>query len=92
LSINGKDRQSGSHYLLLAGAAVVTNTTNRYTVYPGGTASANVWAVDVVPEPWQLVDANPVTYSVGAVMVVSIAATRRWVRREPFTRGSDVCR
>lgn len=75
ISINGKDRQSGSYYLLLAGAAVTTNTTNRYTVYPTGIAAvANVTAVDVLPELWQIVvthnNANATSYSVGYCMVV----------------------
>lgn len=70
VTINGKDKQSGTYYLLLSGAAVVTNTTNRYTVYPGLTAAANVTASDVLPELWQIVvthnNANATTYTVGA--------------------------
>lgn len=74
LTINGKDRASGKYYLLLSGAAVSTNVTNRYTIYPTGTAAANVWALDVLPELWQIVvtagNANPATYTVGACMLV----------------------
>lgn len=74
LSINGKDRASGKNYLLLAGAAVITNVTNRYTVYPTGTAAANVWALDVLPELWNLTfthnNANAATYTVGACTLV----------------------
>ena len=69
LTIQGKDPGSGTYYTLLAGAAVVTNTTNRYTVYPGLTAAANVTASDVLPNAWRIVitanNANAATYSVG---------------------------
>lgn len=75
LTIQGKDVQSGSYYTLLAGAAVITNTTNIYTVYPSGIAAvANVTAVDVLPEYWRFLitanNANAATYSVGFAMVV----------------------
>jgi hypothetical protein len=74
LSINGYDRASNTSYLLLAGAAVVTNTTNRYTVYPTGTAAANVFAIDILPELWNFVvtanNTNAATYSVGASTLV----------------------
>jgi hypothetical protein len=73
LSINGKDKQSPNYYLLLAGAAVTTNTTNRYTVHPGLAAVANVTARDVLPELWRITithnNANPVDYSVGVCLV-----------------------
>jgi hypothetical protein len=69
LTIQGKDRASGKYYTLLAGAAVTTNVTNRYTVYPGLTASANVTASDVLPGTWRLIvtanNANAATYTVG---------------------------
>src|SRR6266496_3770715 len=74
VTINGKDRASGKYYLLLAGAAVITHTTNRYTVYPGIPVAAHVTASDVLPELWQIVitanNVNPATYSVGACMLV----------------------
>lgn len=74
LSIQGKEPGAGSYYTLLAGAAVVTNTTNRYTVYPGLTAAANVTVSDVLPKTWRILvtanNANPATYTVGACMLV----------------------
>jgi hypothetical protein len=74
VTINGKDPGSGTYYLLLSGAAVVTNTTNRYTVYPTGIAAvANVTAVDVIPEYVQIVvtanNANAATYTVGFTLI-----------------------
>jgi hypothetical protein len=73
LSVQGKDRISGTYYTLLTGAAVSTNTTNRYTVSPSIPVVANVSVRDVLPEIWRLQvvanNANPASYSVGAVMV-----------------------
>lgn len=69
VTIQGKDKASGDYYTLLAGVAIVTNTTNRYTVYPGLTAAANVTASDVLPDVWRILvtanNANPVTATVG---------------------------
>jgi hypothetical protein len=69
----GKDKASGKYYTLLAGAAVVTNSTNRYTVRPGAAAVANLSASDVLPAEWRIQvvanNANPCSYTVGAVMV-----------------------
>jgi hypothetical protein len=74
VTINGFDRASSKYYLLLSGAAVVTNTTNRYTVYPGFAVAANVSASDVLPELWNFVvtanNANAATYTVGACTLV----------------------
>jgi hypothetical protein len=71
LTINGYDRASNTSYLLLSGAAVVSNTTNRYTVAPNIPVVANVSARDVLPELWNIKithnNANATTYSVGAV-------------------------
>src|SRR3954451_3932634 len=59
VTIQGKDVASGDYYTLLAGVAITTNTVNRYTVYPGLTAAANVTASDVLPAVWRvLVTAN----------------------------------
>ena len=74
VTINGKDPGSGKYYLLLSGAAVVGNTTTRYTVYPTGIAAvANVTAVDVIPEYVQIVvtanNANATTYTVGFTLI-----------------------
>lgn len=69
LTIQGKDTASGDYYTLLAGAAIVTNTVNRYTVFPGNAVAANVTANDQLPHTWRLLvtsnNANPVAYSVG---------------------------
>lgn len=69
VTINGKDPTSGKYYLLLAGAAVTTNSTNVYKVGPGLPATANVSANDIVPRIFQIVvtanNANAAVYSVG---------------------------
>jgi hypothetical protein len=74
LTINGKDPASGKYTLLLSGAAVTTNTTNTYTVYPGATVTANVSANDVLPKTFQIKvtanNANAATYTVGAAVLV----------------------
>ena len=70
VTIQGKDIASGKYYTLLAGAAVTTNTTTVYTVYPGVAASANVAASDILPRTWRAIatanNANAATYTVGA--------------------------
>jgi hypothetical protein len=75
VTINGKDPASGKYYLLLSGAAVITNTTSVYKVGPGLPATANVSANDMVPELFQIVvtanNANAVVYSVGYNLNVS---------------------
>lgn len=74
ISIQGKDATSGKYYTILTGAAVVTNTTNVYTIYPGITAAANVSVSDVLPRTWRVVvtanNANPASYTVGACLIV----------------------
>jgi hypothetical protein len=69
VSIQGKDPGSGTYYTILAGAAVVTNSQNVYTVYPGAPVAANVSANDVLPPLFRIVatanNANPATYTVG---------------------------
>lgn len=73
VTIQGKDKISGSYYTLLAGAAVVTNTTNVYTVFPGAPVTANVSANDELPETWRVTvtanNANAATYTVGASLL-----------------------
>lgn len=73
VTVQGKD-SAGGYYTLLAGAAVVTNTTVVYTVYPGLTAAANVTANGIVPRTWRVIttanNANPATYTVSASMVL----------------------
>lgn len=74
LSIQGKDIASGKFYTILAGAAVVTNSTNVYEVYPGNTNTTNLSANAVLPRTWQVVvtanNANPCTYTVGASVIL----------------------
>lgn len=69
ITIQGKDRISGDYYTLLAGAAVITNTTNRYWIFPGAAVTANVSANDELPDIWRILvtanNANPVTATVG---------------------------
>jgi len=73
LTIQGKDVASGKYYTLLAGAAVTTNSTNVYEVYPGAPATANVSANATLPRTWRVLvtanNANPCTYSVGASVI-----------------------
>lgn len=74
LTINGKDAASGKYYLLLSGAAVITNSTNRYRVGKVLAASANAIAQDYLPDTFQIVvtanNANAATYSVGYSLTV----------------------
>jgi hypothetical protein len=74
LTIQGKDVASGKYYTLLAGAAVVGNSTNVYEVYPGAPATANVSANATVPRTWRVIttanNANATTYTVGASVIV----------------------
>lgn len=69
LTIEGKDTASGKYYTLLAGAAVVTNSTNRYMVSPHIAAAANAIAMDILPRKFRINvtanNANAATYSVG---------------------------
>ena len=69
LEIDAKDPTSGKYYSLLTGAAVVTVTTNTYTVYPSAANTANVSASGVLPKTYRIKvtanNANPVTYTVG---------------------------
>ena len=73
LTIQGKDAASGKYYTLLAGAAVVTNSTNVYTVFPGAPATANVSANDQLPKTWRVLvtanNANATTYTVGVTLL-----------------------
>lgn len=73
VTIQGKDSASGKYYTLLAGAAVTTNTTNVYTIYPGIPATANVSANDVLPKTFRVLatanNANATTYTVGATLL-----------------------
>lgn len=67
LSINGYDQVSGATWLILGGAAVITNSTNVYTIYPGLVAAPNLVVNNVVPMELQFVvtanNANAAVYS-----------------------------
>lgn len=69
VTIEGKDTASGKYYTLLTGAAVTTNSTNRYRVGPTLAASANAIAQDYLPPVFRITvtanNANTATYSVG---------------------------
>lgn len=69
VSINGKDSASGKYYNILTGAAITTNSTNRYRVGENLAAVANSIAQDYLPRVIQIVvtanNANTATYSVG---------------------------
>lgn len=73
LAIQGKDPVSGKYVVLLTGAAVTTNSTNTYRIYPGLTAVANATVSDVLWRTWRVVvtanNANAATYSVGAILL-----------------------
>lgn len=73
LTIQGKDAASGKYYTLLAGAAVVTNSTNVYEIGPGLPATANVSANTLLPRVWRVIttanNANATSYTVGASVV-----------------------
>jgi hypothetical protein len=74
VSILGKDSASGKYRTLLAGAAVITNTTAVYKVGPEIAAAANLIAQDYLPPLIRIVvtanNANPATYSVGYALGV----------------------
>lgn len=73
LEIDVKDGASGKYVAQLTGAAVITNSTNTYVVYPGLTPSANAIVSDVLPHTWRVKvtanNANSVSYSVGASLL-----------------------
>jgi hypothetical protein len=73
LSIDGFDAVSGKWYNILTGAAVTTNSTNVYRVYPGLTAAANAVVSDIIPHQFRATvthnNANAVVYSLGASLV-----------------------
>lgn len=70
VTINGKDPVSGKYYLLLSGAAVITNSTNVYQLFPGAPVTTNVSANTQLPQTYQVVvtanNANAATYTVSA--------------------------
>lgn len=73
LEIDGKDPLSGKYVSLLTGAAVTTNVTNVYTVYPALVAVANVTASAALWKTFRIKvtanNANSATYTVGYVLL-----------------------
>ena len=74
LEIDAKDLASGKYVAMLTGSAVTDVRTVTYLVYPSATAAANAVAADHLPLTWRVLvtanNANAVTYSVGAVLLV----------------------
>lgn len=72
--IQGKDPASNEWYDVLVGAAITATGLTVLKVYPGITPSANASACDVLPVTWRVVvthaDADSITYSVGASLIV----------------------
>ena len=72
--IDFKDSVSGKYIALLTGAAITDTRTVVLTVYPGATAASNLTVNDILPHTWRVLvtanNANAVTYSVGAVLLV----------------------
>jgi hypothetical protein len=73
VAIQAKDPASGKYVTMLTGAAIVTNTTMTYLVYPGAANTANVSANDRLPRTWRILvthnNANSATYSVGYMLL-----------------------
>jgi hypothetical protein len=67
-TIQGVDA-NGTTHTLLAGAAIVTDTTNVYQVFPGAPVTTNVSANSFLPQTWNVVitanNANAAIYQVG---------------------------
>ncbi len=72
--IQGKDPVSGKYYDLLVGVPIIATGTTVLKVYPGIVALANVSASDILPAHWrfrmEVADADSITYSVGAAVIV----------------------
>ena len=72
VSVQGKDTVSGKYYTLFTGAAVATAITTVYQVYPASTPSASAYN-GPLPTIWRVmvtaVNANPITYTVGAALI-----------------------
>jgi hypothetical protein len=69
VTIQGKDKGSGSYYPILTSAAIVANGQTVLSVYPGAAVTANVSANDALPATWRVLvtanNANAITYTVG---------------------------
>lgn len=73
MKIEGK-AAVGTYYTILSGAAITTNSTNVYTVFPAATVTANVSANDALPRTFRIVvtanNGNAATYSVDYELVL----------------------
>lgn len=73
-SIQIKDPGSGTYATPLSSAAIVATGFTVLTIYPGLAATANVTANDCLPRQWRIQvvanNANPVSYTVGACLLV----------------------
>lgn len=69
LNIDGYDEVSGKWYTILDSAALQTNATTAYTVFPSATVTANVSANNFLPQKFRAVveknNATAITYSLG---------------------------
>lgn len=67
------DDTSATWVVLLSGTTISTNTTNTYTVYPGGPVTTNVAANAPLSPTYRVriavADANPATYSCGVELL-----------------------
>lgn len=74
VTIQGRDALSGQYYTILASAAIVAVGTTVLRVYPALVAAANLIANDILPRTWRVsvtaVDADSITYSVGASLIL----------------------
>lgn len=73
-TIEGKDPVSGTYYPVLTGSAIVATGYTVLKVYPGIGEIANGAASDILPRTWRVTmthaNADSITYSVGAMLVV----------------------
>ena len=73
-TIQGKDPVSGTYYDILVGTAITTTGITILKVYPGILAIANGAASDILPRTYRVSvahgDADSITYSVGASLVL----------------------
>ena len=73
-AIEAYDEVAGIYYPLLTGAAIVATGYTILKVYPGIGEVANGAASDVLPQTWRVLmthaDADSITYSVGAQLVL----------------------
>lgn len=73
-TVQGKDAQSSQYYTILTSAAITGVSTTVLRVGPGLTAAANTVANDFLPRTFRVNcvhgDADSITYSIGASLVI----------------------